>query len=126
MTLTMAPAGVGDLDDGPDVRLDVGVAAGLEGADLEDHVELGRAVAERRTASKTFVSVRWLPCGKPMVVPTATSVPSRIARARTTSAGRTQTEATSYAAASRQPASTKASSSSGRSSEWSIVLATSR
>src|SRR3954447_13807447 len=53
----------------------------------------------------------------------ATSVPSRIERALPTSAGRTQTEATSYASASRQPASTNSSSSSGRSSEWSIVLA---
>ena len=47
MTLTMAPARVGDLDDRRDVRLDVGVAAGLERADLDDHVELGRAVGER-------------------------------------------------------------------------------
>ena len=47
----------------------------------------------------------------------ATLVPDRTAAARTTSAGRTQTDATSYARASRQPASTNASSSSGRSSE---------
>ena len=36
-----------DVDHGPDVRLDVGVAPGLEGADLDDHVELARAVADR-------------------------------------------------------------------------------
>ena len=48
-----------------------------------------------RTDSKTLVTVRWLPCGKPIVVPIATDVPSRIFRARTTSAGRTQTDATS-------------------------------
>ncbi len=54
---------------------------------------------------------------------TATSVPSRIALARGTSAGRQQTDATSYSAASRQPASIKASSSSGLRSEWSIVFA---
>ena len=74
-------------------------------------------------ASKTFVSVVDDPCGKPMTVPTATSVPSRMAFARFTSAGRTQTDATSYSAASRQPSSMNASSSSGLSSEWSIVLA---
>src|SRR5665647_8637 len=77
-------------------------------------------------ASNTFVRVRWFPCGKPMVVPTATSVPARIAAARLTSAGRRHTDATSYFAASRQPASTAASSSSGRRSEWSIVFAMSR
>ena len=48
-----------------------------------------------RTDSNTLVTVRWLPCGNPIVVPTATSVPSRIARARATSAGRTHTDATS-------------------------------
>ena len=55
-----------------------------------------------RTDSKTLVSVRWLPCGKPIVVPIATLVPDRMAAARSTSAGRTQTDATSYA--SGQPA----------------------
>ena len=95
---------VGDLDDGRDVGLDVRVAAGLERADLDDHVDLGRARrASARCASKTLVSVRWLPCGKPIVVPTLTSVPSRIAAARATSAGRTHTDATSYSAARRQP-----------------------
>src|SRR6476661_1166205 len=77
-------------------------------------------------ASATLIAVRWLPCGNPITVPTATSVPLRIARARSTSAGRTQTEATSYSAARRQPSSMNASSSSGRSSEWSMALATSR
>jgi hypothetical protein len=70
-----------------------------------------------RCASWTLVAVVELPWGKPMTVPTLTSVPSRMAFARRTSTGRTQTEATSYSAASRQPASTNASSSSGRSSE---------
>ena len=79
-----------------------------------------------RWASNTFVPVRWLPCGNPIVVPTATSVPARSAAARRTSAGRTHTEATSYFAASRQPASTNASSSSGRSRLWSMVFAISR
>ena len=32
-------------------------------------------------ASATLISVRWLPCGKPMVVPTLTSVPTRTDRA---------------------------------------------
>ena len=32
--------------------------------------------ASARRASNTLVSVRWLPCGKPMTVPTATSVPA--------------------------------------------------
>ena len=54
-------------------------------------------------ASATLISVVWLPWGKPIVVPTLTSVPSRIAAARFTSAGRTQTDATSYFAARRQP-----------------------
>ena len=49
-----------------------------------------------------------------------------MARARRTSAGRTHTLATLYSAARRQPSSTNASSSSGRSSEWSMVLAMSR
>src|SRR5436309_4086666 len=74
-------------------------------------------------ASKTFVAVVELPCGKPITVPTWTSDPSRIAFARRTSTGRTHTDATSYSAASRQPLSTNASSSSGRNREWSIVLA---
>ena len=43
-----------------------------------------------RSVSKTLVAVRWLPCGKPIVVPTATSVPSRICRGPDDSAGRTQ------------------------------------
>ena len=47
MTLTMAPAAWATFDDRPDVRFDVGVAAGLERADLEHHVELARAVADR-------------------------------------------------------------------------------
>ena len=34
------------------------------------------------------------PCGKPMTVPTATSVPAQHARASATSAGRAHTEAT--------------------------------
>ena len=38
--------GVRDLDDGADVVLDVLVAAGLEGADLEHHVQLGGPVRE--------------------------------------------------------------------------------
>ena len=38
---------VGHLDDGGDVRLDVRVSAGPQGADLEHHVELGRPVLER-------------------------------------------------------------------------------
>ena len=71
--------GVGDLDDRGDVGLDVGVAAGLEGADLDDHVELGRAVGQRLARLEDLGRGRWLPCGKPMVVPTATSVPARIA-----------------------------------------------
>ncbi len=37
---------VGDVDDRRDVGLDVRIAAGLERADLDDHVELGGAVAE--------------------------------------------------------------------------------
>ncbi len=77
-------------------------------------------------ASKTLVAVVELPWGKPMTVPTLTSVPARIAAARRTSTGRTQTLATSYSAASRQPASMKSSSSSGRNSEWSMALAMSR
>ena len=82
--------------------------------------------ARARFASKTLVAVVWLPCGKPMTVPTATSVPASSSWARATSTGRTQTDATSYSAASRQPSVMNASSSSGRRSEWSIVLATSR
>jgi hypothetical protein len=38
---------VGGLDDRGDVGLDVAVAARLQGADVDDHVELGRAVLER-------------------------------------------------------------------------------
>ena len=37
---------MGDVDDRGDVGLDVGVATGPERADLDDHVELGRAVVE--------------------------------------------------------------------------------
>src|SRR6188508_712237 len=77
-------------------------------------------------ASNTFVAVGWPPWGKPMTVPTATSVPLRIETARGTSTGRTHTDATSYSAARRQPSSMNASSSSGRNREWSIVLAMSR
>ncbi len=64
---------VGDFDDGGDVVVDLGIPAGLEGSDLEDHVELECAVADAPArASNTFVTVRWFPCGKPIVVPTAT------------------------------------------------------
>src|SRR6188472_1229680 len=49
-----------------------------------------------------------------------------MAFARRTWTGGTQTLATSYSAASRQPASTNASSSSGLSRLWSMVLAMSR
>jgi hypothetical protein len=79
--------------------------------------------ASEPCASNTFVSVVELPCGNPTTVPTWTSLPARIAAARRTSTGRTQTDATSYSRASRQPASTNASSSSGRSREWSIAFA---
>src|SRR5579884_4002561 len=61
-----------------------------------------------------------------MTVPTATSVPARSRRARATSSGRTQTEATPYSAANRHPSSMARSSSSGRRREWSMVLAISR
>ena len=126
MTLTMAPAACATFDHGADVGHDIGVAAGLERADVDDHVELRRAVADRLPASKTFAAVAWPPCGKPIVVPTSTSVPARIAAARGTAAGLMQTEATSYSRREPAAASTTASSSSGRSSEWSIVLAMSR
>ena len=88
MTLTMAPAAWATSTTAPMSPSTSASRPRLQRADLEDHVELARAVADRpRRASKTLVSVRWLPCGKPIVVPTATSVPSRIARARATSAG---------------------------------------
>ena len=121
-------AGVmGDLDDRGDVGADVGVAPGLQGADLDDHVELGRAVGQRPARLEDLGLGR----GDCRAGSRSSSRPRRRCRPgspprATTSAGRTQTEATSYSAASRQPSSTKASSSSGRSSEWSIVLATSR
>ena len=41
------PGGVGDVDDRRDVGQDLGVATRLEGPDLDDHVELPRAVADR-------------------------------------------------------------------------------
>ena len=43
----MAPTGVGGVDHGADVVLDVLVAAGLERADLDDHVDLECALLER-------------------------------------------------------------------------------
>jgi hypothetical protein len=76
--------------------------------------------------SATLVSVVAYPCGKPTTVPTLTSLPASIAAARRTWMGGTQTLATSYSAATRMPSSTNASSSSGRRSEWSMVLAMSR
>ena len=80
MTLTMAPAAWATSTTARDVGLDVGVAAGLEGADLDAPCPARwrrrRAPAAPRTP---WSPVRWLPCGKPIVVPTATSVPARIA-----------------------------------------------
>ena len=99
----------------------------LQRADLDDHVELGRAVGERLPRLDDLgrggvAAVREADDRADLRRPCR----ARIAAARRTSAGRTQTDATSYSAASRQPSSTNASSSSGRSSEWSIVLAMSR
>ena len=117
---------VGDVDDGLDVGLDVRVAARLEGSDLDDHVELRRAVGER------LPRFEHLRLGPMVPVRETDHGPDRHIRAgedglaRPTSAGRTHTEATSYSAANRQPSSTNASSSSGRSSEWSIAFAMSR
>ena len=87
---------VGDLDDRRDVRPDVGVAAGLQRADLDDHVELGRAVGQRSLGLEDLrrghgVAVREADHGPDRDVRAA-----RIAAARRTSAGRTQTDATSY------------------------------
>ena len=82
--------------------------------------------ASASRASASFVAVVELPWGKPTTVPTATSVPASSSAARATSVGRTQTDATSYSAASRHPSAMKSSSSSGRSREWSIVLASCR
>ena len=64
------------------------------------------------------------PCGKPITVLTFTSEPASSSAASPTSHGLTQAEATSKRRASSQPARTASVSSSGRSSEWSIVLAT--
>ena len=115
---------MGHLDNGPDVRLDPLVLTGPEPADVDDHVELGRAVGHGAPASKTLVSVVFDPCGKPMTVPTTTPDPASRSRHIGTSAGRAQTDATSYRAATAQPSITSSSVSSGRSSEWSMVLAT--
>ena len=84
-----------DLDHGPDVHPDVRVSTRAQGADVDDHVQLDRAILEGLPASKTLVAVVELPCGKPMTVPTATSVPARSEAAFATSTGRTHTEATS-------------------------------
>ena len=40
-------AGMGDVDDGLDVGPDVGIPAGLQGADLDDHVQFGRPIGQR-------------------------------------------------------------------------------
>ena len=102
------------------------------GADLSapmlSTMSISRApCSSARRVSNTFVSVSTLPWGKPTTVPTLTSLPRSISATLATSTGRrTVTEATSYSAAKRMLSSMNASSSSGRSNEWSIVLATSR
>ena len=47
MTLTIARAECGDVGHRPDVGLDALVLARTQPADVDDHVELGRAVADR-------------------------------------------------------------------------------
>ena len=63
------------------------------------------------------------PCGNPATLPTATSLPCSSRTAASTSDGRTLTLATWYDFASRQPSTISLSVSSGRTSEWSIILA---
>ena len=83
--------------------------------------------ASARRASATLISVVVVAVREPddRADRHVRAVEDRPRRARRPPAG-THTDATSYSAASRQPASTNASSSSGRSREWSITLAMSR
>ena len=45
--------GVGDVHDRSDVGLDLGIPPGLEGSDLEHHVELTGAIADRARPTRT-------------------------------------------------------------------------
>ena len=78
-------------------------------------------------ASNTFVAVAWLPCGKPIDVPTATSVPSRIAAARR-DVGRADADRGDVVLGG-QPAAVldeRVVELRAGAGEWSIVLAMSR
>ena len=59
----------------------------------------------------------WPPCGKPIVVPTATPEPFKMVEASATPNGLMHTLATRYAAASRQPSASSASVNVGARSE---------
>ena len=75
--------------------------------------------------SSTLDSVVATPCGKAATVVTSTSVPSSSRQTMGRSDGRTQTDTQSYLLAMSHPSISSLTVMSGRSSEWSMVLATS-
>ena len=81
--------------------------------------------ASASRASASLIAVVEPPCGKPTTVLTSTPEPASSSAASLTWQGLTQTEATPKRRASSHPARASSSVSSGLSSEWSIVFASS-
>ena len=118
--------GVRDLHHRGDVRLHLGVPTRPEGADEQHHVQLRGAVGERWRASATLmavdvVAVREADGRADLDVGAAQDVrgPHDVRRAAAHGCHVVRRRP------ARSPRSTNASSSSGRSSEWSMTLATS-
>ena len=108
-------------DHGDDIALHRPQVPGLERADVDHHVDLGRAV-ENRPPRLVVLDVGVVaPRGNPTTEQTPTPVPRSSAAAVATHAGLTHTVAKWNSAASRQSFSISPRDASGLSSVWSII-----